>query len=266
MRKFWAYFKLAVSDALVYRAEGIIWMLVEVSEPLVALIFWWAAFQTHNTIAGYTLASMVLYYFGVMFINNLVATHPQYDIAEEIRSGSFSNYLLRPINFVSFKIAIGTSWRVVRVLFFMPLLLLLVPIFKIDIGMLDFSPFRLLLILISLVMAFCLHFFFKLVLGLAAIWFTEAGWLFISFSIVNSFFSGDLIPLDLFPAQMLAVANWLPFKYLTYFPLSLSLNRLTQASDIFSGLAIQFGWCVFFYLLYRLIWRAGSKTYSAYGG
>lgn len=266
MRKFWAYFQMAVADALVYRAEGIIWMLVEVSEPLVALIFWLAAFKTHSAIANYTLSSMVLYYFGVMFINNLVATHPQYDIAEEIRSGSFSNYLLRPINFVSYKIAGGASWRVVRVLFFMPLLLLLVPIFKIDIGTLDLSPVRLLLILISLTMAFYLHFFFKLVLGLAAIWFTEAGWLFISFSIVNSFFSGDLIPLDLFPAKMLVVANWLPFKYLTYFPLTLGLNRLTQPREIFLGLAIQFGWCLSFYLLYRWVWRAGSKTYSAYGG
>lgn len=266
MKKFWVYLKLAIADALAYRAEGMIWMLVEVSEPLVALIFWLAAFQSHNSIAGYTLSSMVLYYFGVMFINNLVATHPQYDMAEEIRSGSFSNYLLRPINFVSYKIAGGASWRIVRILFFTPLLLLLIPIFKLDVASLNLTPERIFLVLVSLLMAFWLHFFFKMVLGLAAIWFTEAGWLFISFSILNSFFSGDLIPLDLFPSKLLDIANWLPFKYLTYFPLTLSLNRLTQTTDIFFGLAIQFIWCLLFYLLYRLVWRSGSKTYSAYGG
>lgn len=257
---------MAVVDAFVYRAEGVIWMLVEVSEPLVAIIFWLAAFQTHDSIGGYSLSSMVLYYLGVMLINNLVATHPQYELSEKIRDGSFSNYLLKPVNIASLYMAGSGSWRVVRIILFLPPLLLLTPFLSLDIGSLNFNPERLLLISASLIMAFLLHFFIKMVMGLATIWFMEAGWLFLSFNIIKSFFGGDLIPLDLFPASVLTVANWLPFKYLTYFPLMLGLNRLTEAREIGFGLLVQLSWCIVFYLLYLLVLKRGSKNYSAYGG
>ena len=266
MRKFWVYFKMAVADAFVYRAEGIIWMLVEVSEPLVAIVFWLAAFQGRDSIAGYTLSSMVIYYFGVMFINNLVATHPQYQLSEKIRDGSFSNYLVKPVNLASAFMAGSGSWRVVRLILFLPPLLIIGLFLKLDFAGLDLSALRLLLVLASLVMAFWLHFFIKMIMGLTTIWFMEAGWLFLSFNIVKSFFGGDLIPLDLFPSSMLLVANWLPFKYLTYFPLRLGLNNLSSSQEIWLGLLVQFGWCVVFYLLYLLVLKRGAKNYSAYGG
>ena len=266
MRQFWAFFRVAVADALVYRAEGAVWMLLEVSQPVVALIFWLAAFQTKSDIAGYSLTSMVLYYFGIMFVNNLVATHPQYELSREIRSGSFSYYLLRPVSLSVYKIAAGSSWRVVRILFFLPQILLLVPIFHLDLSSLSFSPAKILAILVSVFMAFWLHFFAKMILGLTTIWFTEAGWLFLSFNVINSFFSGQLIPLDLFPAKLLHFTNFLPFKYFLYFPVSLSLNRLNQANAVILGLAVQFFWCLLFYWLYHLVLKRGTKAYSAYGG
>ncbi|MDZ7587299.1 MAG: ABC-2 family transporter protein [Patescibacteria group bacterium] len=89
MRKFWAFFKISLSDAFTYRVTGVIWMLNDLGPALVMIIFWLAAFQTKDTISGYTLSSMVFYYFGVMLINSLVTTHPHYFLSEEIRSGAF---------------------------------------------------------------------------------------------------------------------------------------------------------------------------------
>ncbi len=102
-------------------------------------------------------------------------------------------------------------------------------------------------------------------LGLTKIWFEEYGWLFFCFDILSSFLSGELIPLDLFPTGLLAANNFLPFKYMLYFPLSILLNRLS-GQELFFGFLFQFVWCLFAYGLYRLLLRRGSRIYSAYGG
>ena len=105
-----------------------------------------------------------------------------------------------------------------------------------------------------------------MILGLTTIWFTEAGWLFNSFNIIAGLFGGELIPLDLLPQALLTVNNWLPFKYMLYFPLSLILNRVNQPSELIMGLLLGCFWATFFYWLYRLVLKRGIKNYCAYGG
>ena len=265
MKKLLAYFRVAITDALIYRAEGIIWMLNDVGPAVIALIFWLAAFQTQTSFAGYTFSQILIYYLGIMFINNVINTQPQFFLSKEIRSGDFSNYLLKPINLTMFKFASNTSWRLVRLIFFLPILFLVARLFNLDGQMFQFFLSRLGLIIISLLLAFGINFFLKLTLGLTTIWFEESSWLFFGFEILTSFLSGELIPLDFFPAGLIAVNNFLPFKYLLYFPLSILLNRLSDW-ELFYGLMFQLAWCLFAYGLYRLVLRRGSRVYSAYGG
>lgn len=266
MGKLLAYFRLALSDAFIYRAEGIIWMLNDIGPAVIALIFWSAAYQTRDSFAGFSFAQILLYYLGVMFINNVISTQPQYYLAEEIRNGSFSHYLLKPINLTMFKFATNNSWRLVRLIFFLPLLGVIATAFGVDLSAGQFSPGRILLIGLSLVLAFAINFFLKLALGLTTIWFEESTWLFFGFEVVSTFLSGELIPLDFFPAGLEAVNNWLPFKYLLYFPLSLVLGKAPSGTALTVGLAFQLGWAFLAYLIYRWTLQRGGRRYSAYGG
>lgn len=265
MRKFLAFSRMVIIDAFIYRATGFIWMLNDIGPAVIALIFWSAAFTTHSSVAGYTFSQMLLYYLGIMFVNNVINTQPQFFLSDEIRSGDFSNYLLKPINFTMLKFASNSSWRIVRLIFFIPMLLLVAKLFSLDLGLFYFHVFQWGLIILSLSLAFAINFFFKLALGLTTIWFEESGWLFFGFDILSSFLSGELIPLDLFPNGLLVANNFLPFKYMLYFPLSILLNRLS-GHELFFGLLFQFVWCLFAYGLYRLLLRRGSRIYSAYGG
>jgi ABC-2 type transport system permease protein len=266
MRKLLAYFRVAIADAFIYRAEGIIWMLNDVGPAVIALIFWSAAFQTQANFAGFTYPQMLVYYLGIMFVNNVINTQPQYFLSEEIRNGDFSEYLLKPINLTLFKFASNNSWRLVRLIFFLPLLLLVAKLFAVNFNFISLSWVKLGLIVASLVMAFFINFFLKLALGLTTIWFEEAGWLFFGFDILATFLSGELIPLDFFPAGLTAANNWLPFKYLLYFPLSLVLNSGQSAGALITGFGYQFVWCLLAYILYRWIFNRGSRAYGAYGG
>jgi ABC-2 type transport system permease protein len=266
MRKFLAYFHNSFSDALVYRATGIIWLLNDIGPALVMIIFWLAAFQTKESISGYNLSSIAFYYFGVAGISSLVTTHPQYILADEIRTGAFSNYLVKPIQLAVYKLAGGLSWRVIRILFFIPAILILWQLMSINLPFLNFNFTTLVIFSLSLILSLLITFFIKMILGLTAIWFTESGWLFMSFEIISGFFSGELIPLDLFPPTVIAVNNLLPFKYMIYFPLSLILNRISTFNEQVTGLLIGFGWVIFFYAFYRLVLKQGIKNYCAYGG
>lgn len=266
MRKFFSYFIIALSDAFVYRATGLIWMLVDIGPAVVALIFWKAAFESSSMIGNYSLKDMLFYYLGIMLIKTLVATHPQYDLSRQIRSGGFSKYLIKPFSLTSSKIADSISWRAIRFVFLIPLVVYL--IFYLHQLDYDFSLINLniniFFTLLSLIMAFLLNFFIKMIMGLATFWFTEVGWIFFAFRIVNGFFSGELIPVDLFPEAVLKLADLLPFKYMLFFPLSLALNKYSYIQSI-TGLFAQAGWTLVFYLAYKLVLKKGIRVYEAYG-
>jgi ABC-2 type transport system permease protein len=262
MKKLFAYFRVAIIDAVIYRAEGIIWMLNDIGPAVIALIFWSAAYQTHDSFAGYTYPQMLVYYLGIMFINNVINTQPQFYLSEEIRNGDFSKYLLKPINLTMFKFASNNSWRLVRLIFFLPLLLVIAKAFGLNFSDWQVSPVQILLVIISLVLAFAINFFLKLALGLTTIWFEEAGWLFFGFDILAGFLSGEYIPLGFLPNSLTAINNFLPFKYTLYFPLSLAMGKESSGYD----LVMAIGWAVFAYIIYRFMLARGSRVYSAFGG
>lgn len=258
MRKLLAYFRVHLSEALVYRASGFIWLLNDIGPAIVALLFWLAAFKDQSLIAGYTAASMSLYYFGVMAINALIVPYPEYTLVEEIRSGSFSNYLVKPINLIKFKMCNMLAWRIPKAFYLLPLIFLL---FHFSSSFITLGIF-----IISLTLSFLLMFFIKMILALTAIWFTESGWLFFSFEILSSLFSGELVPLSFLPFTIQVVNNWLPFKYFLSFPLLIVLQKITSGYEISLGLLIQLFWVISFYFAYRFILNRGIKNYCAYGG
>ena len=56
-----------------------------------------------------------------------------------------------------------------------------------------------------------------------------------------------------------------PFPYQMYFPVSVYLGKISGAA-LWQGLITQACWVGVTYLLARLVWRRGLKTYTAVGG
>jgi len=77
--------------------------------------------------------------------------------------------------------------------------------------------------------------------------------------------SGYTLPLDLFPARLRAVVDWLPFR----FQLGLSVELMTGAHGRGEGLALlgrQWAWVGVALLATLLAWRRGLARFAAYGG
>ena len=75
-----------------------------------------------------------------------------------------------------------------------------------------------------------LSFFWESALGIFDLW---LGFYFL--------FSGYLMPLELLPAPVRAVGDWLPFRYMLSFPVEVTLG-LVDREQLLHGLAIQWGW------------------------
>ena len=127
----------------------------------------------------------------------------------------------------------------------------------------------------SLVLSFSLGFFLEACLGLVSFWFLEVTSLTFIYMLLNFLLSGHMFPLELLPAEPIdlylfevnirGMVDLLPFKYLAYFPAAVFLGKV-EGQEMYTGLAIEFAWVMFFIALSRFLWWRGVKRYSGYGG
>jgi ABC-2 type transport system permease protein len=82
---------------------------------------------------------------------------------------------------------------------------------------------------------------------------------------LSSVLSGYLIPLDLFPEVVRAVALKLPFRFLLSFPVELMLGRPTHG-DALLLLAGQWAYVALAMIAVHFFWRAGMRRFGAFGG
>lgn len=265
MRKYWLIFKLNVAQAFIYRATGFIWFWCDFGPTVALLIFWFAAFSTREIIAGYSLAEMLMYYFGVAVVSVIVVPHPQWWLKDQIMNGQFAGiYLLKPVSPFWERMAAQTSWRTIRLLFALPVCIILAQIFSAYLADFSLSLSRLIWFMAALFLAYLGQMFFKICLGLSAIWFGEVGWMTAFWDFSMALFGGGYFPLDIFPQAVQTISLWLPFRYFFYFPLSIFLGRIS-GEQIWTGFLIQVAWVLIAGMTYRLIFSSGIKKYSAYG-
>jgi ABC-2 type transport system permease protein len=72
------------------------------------------------------------------------------------------------------------------------------------------------------------------------------------------------VPLDLLPAGIQQVAQYLPFQLWLYFPIQLLLGKL-PADVVIRNFALSIGWFIIVLLLFQWVWRNGVKRFSAVG-
>jgi ABC-2 type transport system permease protein len=77
-------------------------------------------------------------------------------------------------------------------------------------------------------------------------------------------FSGQIAPLSLLPHSLQVASKILPLYWTVGFPTELLLGKLTL-STVLTGIGIQIVWLIIALFLVRIIWRLGTRAYSAVG-
>ena len=263
-RKYLKVLSMVYQEGAQYRLNYVLDFLC-VMFPLLAVVFLWRTiFRDVQLVGGFTESMMITYYILVALLTDFVSPVIWWDITEDIREGTLSEYLLRPISyrwyqfFVKIGIHLGYSLVVLIVVagfillfaidFYFPVNLLHIPLFLVSVGM-------------SVVLGEAICYLFSL----SAFWLEEDTGVTYVLNYLVPILMGALIPLALLPEFIQEVVRFLPFQYLLYFPINIFLERVT-ISEIGYGLLMQLLWIGVIYLLGAWVWRRGCRRYTARGG
>jgi len=263
-RKYLKVVSVVYQEGAQYRLNYLVSFLCVIF-PLLAVVFLWRTiFQDIQVIEGFTVSMMVTYYVMVALLTNFVSPVIWAAMTEEIRDGTLSNYLLRPISYRWYRffseigINIGYSLVVLSVIVGFILL------FAVDFHF-PTNPLYIALFLVSVGLSFVLGAVLTYLHSLSAFWLEEdTGPNYVLYYLVP-ILMGALIPLALLPDFVYHVVRFLPFKYLLYFPINIFLERVTL-SEIGYGILMQILWIGAIYLLGAWVWRRGCQRYTARGG
>lgn len=266
MRKYWHVVKIGIENTLVYRVNFFFrasFALV----PLLATIMLWKTIYggSGREISGYTLGGMITYYLLVTVVDTLTAvTEDDWQIATDIKDGNISQFLLKPIDYLGYRLCLFFSGRLIYTC---------VSIIPVGIFMYFFrdslvapaSAAAFGWFVVSMVLTAFLQFFMSYTMALLAFWLLEVSTVIFVLFAFEYIAGGHLFPLNILPPAMAQILNYTPFPYQLYFPVSIYLGQQTGPALV-QGLIIQASWVLFFYALARYVWSCGIKKYSAVGG
>jgi ABC-2 type transport system permease protein len=269
VKKYLHVINIGIQNTLVYRVNFLFRSVFSLI-PLMATIYLWRAVYAGKDsgggdVAGYSLAGMISYYLLITIADALTAvTEDDWQIAGDIREGAINQFLLKPIDYLTYRLCLFASGRLIYVaVAAAPVILFIVVQRQYWVAPPNATVFG--LFIVSLALTALLQFFISYTMALLAFWLLEIStFIFIVFAF-EYIAGGHLFPLDILPPAVATVLNFTPFPYQLFFPVSLYLGRITGA-QMWQGLGIQVFWVVFFYFVARFTWRRGIRRYTAFGG
>ncbi|MGD0349537.1 MAG: ABC-2 family transporter protein [Verrucomicrobiota bacterium] len=268
MKKYWHVIGIGIQNNLTYRVNYLTRTLFSFI-PLFAMLSLWrtiyAGKVAGSALGGYTQAQMIFYYLLVAVVDVLTAVNEDdWQIAADIREGNISQFLLKPIDYLWYRLCLFFSGRIAFISMACVPLAVFIFCFR-EYFVAPASGTALIAFPVALLLTALLQFFVSYTMAMLAFWMLEIStFIFILFAF-EYVASGHLFPLDLLPAALQHVLYFTPFPSMLYTPIGIYMGKIAGA-DLARGLCVQLGWVLVGYALARFAWRRGIKKYAAFGG
>ncbi len=267
MKKYWHVIGIGIQNNLTYRVNYLARTLFSFI-PLFAMLSLWRtiyAQQNGAPLAGYAPAQMIFYYLMVAVVDVLTAVNEDdWQIAADIREGNISQFLLKPIDYLWYRLCLFCSGRIA----FMSMACVPLAVFIFCFRGYFVAPATgtaFVAFLVSIVLTAMLQFFVSYTMAMLAFWFLEISTLIFILFAFEYLASGHLFPLDLLPPALGHALFFTPFPSMLYVPIAIYMGKISGAG-IGQGLLLQLLWLVLAYALARFAWRRGIRKYAAFGG
>lgn len=268
MKKYWHVIGVGIQNNITYRFNYLARTLFGLI-PLMAVLFLWrtiyAGKKPGDLVGTYTLAQMISYYLMVTVVDALTAVNEDdWQIAADIKDGNISQFLLKPVDYLWFRLCLFCSGRLTYMaVACIPLTVFFIIMRNYFVFPHDWATFG--IFLFSLTLTALLQFFLSYMMAMLAFWVLEVSTFIFILYAFEYIASGHLFPLDILPPAIEKVMYFTPFPYQLYFPVGIYMGKVTGA-ELATGLTIQFGWVLLAYALARFAWHRGIRHYSAVGG
>lgn len=259
--------KMAIAQMLQYRFGILIWAVWGFVGPLVSLAVWAAAAAarggpiTSASGASFSRSDFAAYFLTFMIVGHLTMSWDAFDFAWRVRDGNLSPRLLKPLHPIHTDVAFNIAFKLTTSMMILPAWILLFVL-------LHPTPPRslesFLLGIPAILLAGLLRYILQYSLAIIAFWTTRVEAINQLYFALDAFLAGRIAPLALLPGWIGLAAAYSPFRSMGSFPVELLLGRVPPA-EIASGFALQFVWIGVALIVFRSLWQAGIKQYSAVG-
>jgi ABC-2 type transport system permease protein len=246
-----------------YRANLLMYLLYWLVSPIVYLSVWTSVARMRGSVAGLTANDFITYYLTLLFVDVLTSEITIHILAYKVQDGTLSGDLLKPVHPILTGVLVNNlAFKALTLTVMVPVWLLLVLLLQADFSAVTWQS--LLVAVPAILLGFAINFLLGAALTCAAFWTTRVYALGEFYYAVVLLLSGQFVPLELMPGFIQRVAEFLPFQLFRYFPIQLILNRLPP-DVILRDFAMGLAWLAVSYLIFRAVWNAGQKRFSAVG-
>jgi ABC-2 type transport system permease protein len=263
VKTFWAFARQHFHATAIYRMDFWLW-LTAILILMYGVRWIWITLYTQRPGAfGVSLQQMVTYGVLSMAIHNIFYTGPQYYMAQQVRSGAIDLDLLKPLDFHFHMLARSTGEAMFRII------VMIFPALLFGYFLLDLQPpagwQTLFLFLLALLLGYLVNFHLDFLLGSIALLTLEVHSIDWAFHATSRFFSGQVVPLWLFPGALGILAEVLPFRSIIYIPLSIYTGVLS-GDAIAQSIGFQLLWLTILWGISRLFWQRVQARLVSQGG
>ncbi|MEA4824745.1 MAG: ABC-2 family transporter protein [Clostridiaceae bacterium] len=255
--------RMAFREKLVYRVNTYLYILYAVFNLAIQLSVWYALYGARSDVGGVTLINMTTYVLISTGVSILTRSSVGNTLAEKVEDGSIEGDFVRPVSlkyYLMFETLGGAAYKFLFT--FVPVAVVaafLVPV-QPPASILSFGIF-----LLSVVLGILLAHYINYTLGLLAFWFKRSIYVNWFLGAFFTLFGGTAVPLWFYPTFLKNIAMVLPFRFVTFEPISIYLGKTDLIGSV-KVLAFQAAWIAALMLLERFIWAKAQKVVTIQGG
>ena len=213
MKKYLHVIGIGIQNNLTYRFNYLTRTLFSFIPLFAMLSLWRTIYATKSgasSLSGYTEAQMIFYYIMVAIVDVLTAVNEDdWQIAADIREGNISQFLLKPVDYLAYRLSLFISGRLAFIMMAIVPLAIFIFCFR-SYCVAPASAAALAIFPVSLLLTALLQFFISYSMAMLAFWLLEIStFIFILFAF-EYLASGHLFPLALLPAPLFHALQFTP--------------------------------------------------------
>ncbi|MCM2304298.1 MAG: ABC-2 family transporter protein [Elusimicrobia bacterium] len=264
MKTYWVAYQIALQETLQRRSTLIMDRLGGFAIVVSLYSFWTALIGDKATFLGYTRGEMLTYVLALNVLRSFVFTGRGWQLVGEISSGKISSYLIRPLHYYGYALALDMAQKTVHV----AAAVLEVGVLAALVGgelFLPRDPATWLLFGAAVALSSLIFFFLEFMISSLAFWTSESGGPLFCFELFLQFAAGAFFPLDVLPAGLRRLLEMTPFPYMVYFPVRVFLEKV-PAAEALRLIGMEALWLAAVFTAAMTVWRRGVRSYAAEGG
>lgn len=251
---------------IAYKLSTIMYLIGEIFILIVTYYLWKGIFSSSGEIVinGFTFNEMIVYVLISFLTGQFISTDVSYDILSEVKDGSISVNLLRPLSYEKRMFAQGLGSVFYNFVVIVVWGLIGVSIYLFRSGMsINFGQVT--IYFISCVFGILISFYYSYIFGLLSFKLTNMWGLSQVMNAIMKLLSGLLIPIVFFPSWAQGIFNLLPFKSMIYTPTMIYMGKLENV-EIIKSLGIQVIWIIVLSFIAKKFWNKLIKDLVILGG